>query len=425
MIQIKNAQGDKTMNKMTVIVASVFLIFSGSLVQAAEKEKKKPIPQYWMNVETQNSTIPGMSSGEMGGLEGMIMGKMTGMGGARRSLILQLVSPKATPPDPEATHDIPPGQKMGNTLPLLIPEKAKPVREEETEEPTYEKPKFRMLMYWGCSETVRQGQPKVLDTEKMSMIDFGRAMSARTGSRQYPPSPRSGWTYADWPNRKHHKEIPKDSSLLGEHFVHGNYTPDIKFSVDEQHDFMAPVEFTSVKGGIADSVSFQWKKIPTALGYFAMAMGQNEKTGETILWSSSEVQEPGYGLMGYLTPSDVAKFIKEKVVMGPDITHCAVPKGIFKDTGGAALQFIGYGDEMNIAWPPKPKDPKIPHEYIWAMKLRNKSTGMLPLGMEDEKTDHRSRKQGQDEQPADAAKGSEEPEKKKGGLDKIRGIFGF
>jgi hypothetical protein len=207
--------------------------------------------------------------------------------------------------------------------------------------------------------------------------------------------------------------------------VHGNYTPDIKFSVDEQHDFMAPVEFTSVKGGIADSVNFQWKKIPTALGYFAMAMGQNEKTGETILWSSSEVQEPGYGLMGYLTPSDVAKFIKEKVVMGPDITHCAVPKGIFKDTGGAALQFIGYGDEMNIAWPPKPKDPKIPHEYIWAMKLRNKSTGMLPLGMEDEKTDHRSRKQGQDEQPADAAKGSEEPEKKKGGLDKIRGIFGF
>jgi len=413
------------MNKVTVMIAALLLVISGTFADAAEKEKKKPITQYWMNVETQNSTIPGMSSQEMGGLEGMMMGKMTGMGGPRRSLTLQLSSPKATPPDPEATHDIPPGQKMGNTLPLLIPEKAKPVRDEETEEPTYDKPKVRMLMYWGCSETVRQGQPKVLDTEKMSMIEFGRAMAGRSGSRQYPPSSRSGWTYAEWPNRKHHKEIPKDSSLQGEHVVHGNYTPDIKFGIDEQHDFMAPVEFTSTKGGIADSVRFEWKKVPTALGYFAMAMGHNEKTGETIIWSSSEVQEPGYGLMGYLTPSDVAKFIKEKVVMKPDVTNCAVPKGIFKDAGGAAIQFVAYGDELNIAWPPKPKDPKIPHEYIWAMKLRNKSTGMLPIGMEDDKGERRSRKQDQDEQPTDAGKGSDEPEKKKGGLDKIRGIFGF
>lgn len=415
------------MNKFVIMMVSLLLVVSGSLALAAEKEKKKPIAQYWMNVETQNSTIPGMSSQEMGGLEGMIMGKMTGMGGARKNLILQLSSPKATPPDPEATHDIPPGQKMGNTLPLLIPEKAKPVREDEAEEPTYEKPKFRMLMYWGCSETVRQGQPKVIDTEKMSMVEFGRAMAARTGSRQYPPAARSGWTYADWPNRKHHKEVPKDSSLQGEHFVHGNYSPDIKFSVDEKHDFMAPVEFTSVKGGLADSVRFEWKKIPTALGYFAMAIGQNEKTKETIIWSSSEVQEPGYGLMGYLTPSDVAKFIKEKVVMKSDVTNCAAPKGIFKDAGGAAIQFIAYGDELNIAWPPKPKDPKIPHEYIWSMKLRNKSTGMLPIGMEEgrEERDSRDSRKDRDEKSSASEKGTDEPEKKKGGLDKIRGIFGF
>jgi len=187
------------------------------------------------------------------------------------------------------------------------------------------------------------------------------------------------------------------------------------------------VEFTSVQGGIADSVRFQWKKIPTAIGYFAMAIGQNEKTKETIIWSSSEVQEPGYGLMGYLTPSDVARFIKEKVVLKPDVTSCAVPKGIFKDTGGSALQFIGYGDELNIAWPPKPKDPKIPHEYIWTMKLRNKSTGMLPLGMDESRDDRSSkgRKSDQDAPPDDAEKRGEVPEKKKGPLDKVRGIFGF
>ena len=51
----------------------------------------------------------------------------------------------------------------------------------------------------------------------------------------------------------------------------------MKFAVGERHDFMAPVEFTSVTGGLADSIQFQWKKIPTAIGYFAMAIGHNDK----------------------------------------------------------------------------------------------------------------------------------------------------
>ena len=37
------------------------------------------------------------------------------------------------------------------------------------------------------------------------------------------------------------------------------------------------------------------------------------------------------------------------------------------------IQFIAYGDELNIAYPPRPKDP------IWAVKVRRKSTSMLPL----------------------------------------------
>ncbi|MDP2157713.1 MAG: hypothetical protein Q8K68_08410 [Nitrospirota bacterium] len=403
-----------------IVIAAVLFSFS-SLALAAEK--KPPITQYWVSVATENMSVPGMSSEEMSGFEGRMMGRMSGIG-PKRTLLLQLNSPKALPADPEATHDIPPGQKMGSTLPLIIPERDKPVRGDD-DEITYEKPKLRMLMYWGCSETVRQGQPKVLDTEKMSMIDFGKAMSGRRGSRQYPPSLRSGWAYAEWPNKKNRKEVPKGSSLQGEHFIHGNYTSDIKFAVGEKHDFMAPVEFTNVKGGLADSIGFQWKTIPAAIGYFAMALGHNEKTGEMIIWSSSEVQEPGYGLMNYLAPADVTRLIKEKVVMPHDRTSCAIPKGIFRETGGSMLQFIGYGDELNIAHPPKPKDPKIPHEYIWAMKLRNKSTGMLSLGQEGgrEERKTRSRQTEQDEKSADTEKSEETAPRGKGGL--IRGIFGF
>jgi hypothetical protein len=140
---------------------------------------------------------------------------------------------------------------MGETLPLVIPPSAT-----ERERPVpgapgkMEKPKMRMLLYWGCSEKIGAGQPRVLDTAKMSMEEFGKSMAGHTASPQYPPSPRSGWVYAEWPNKDDSTQVPKDSSLKGVHFVHGNYLPDIRFTIDEEHDFMAPVEFTSVKAAL-------------------------------------------------------------------------------------------------------------------------------------------------------------------------------
>jgi len=258
------------------------------------------------------------------------------------------------------------------------------------------------------------------------MTQFGKAMSGRTGSRQTPPSQRAGWAYAEWPNQKDRQDVPKSSSLSGDHYIHGNYMPDIKSAVGEKHDFMAPVEFTSVTGGLTDSIKFQWKKIPTAIGYFAMAIGHIEKTGETVIWSSSDAQDPGYGLMNYLPSADVNRFIRDKVVMGPEVTSCSVPRGIFKDANGAALQFIGYGDELNIAYPPKPKDSTKAHEYIWAVKLRNKSTGMLPIGMDEGKAERRTKesRQKQDEQPAEP-KPKESPDPVKDTLNKMKGILKF
>jgi len=405
-------------------VTAAMILFSVSPAAAAEKART-PVTQYWVSVATQNMSIPGMPQEGMSGLQGMIIGKMAGAG-PKKTLLLQLNSPKAPPSGPEATHDIPPGLNMGKTLPLLIPEPAKPARGGEEPEQKMEKPKVRMLFYWGCSETVRPGQPKVLDTEKMSMPQFGKAMSGRTGSGQTPPSQRAGWAYAEWPNQKDRQDVPKSSSLSGDHFIHGNYMPDIQFAVGERHDFMAPVEFTSVTGGLTDSIKFQWKKIPTAIGYFAMAIGHIEKTGETVIWSSSDAQDPGYGLMSYLPPADVNRFIRDKVVMGPEVTSCSVPKGIFKDANGAALQFIGYGDELNIAYPPKPKDSTKPHEYIWAVKLRNKSTGMLPIGMDEGKAERRTKEssQKQDEQPAEPKPG-ESPDPIKDTLNKMKGILKF
>jgi hypothetical protein len=100
------------------VTAAIILLFV-SYATAAEKEKKNPVTQYWMSIATQNTSIPGMPQEELSGLGGMLLGKMAGIG-PKRSLLLQLSSPKTFPAEPEASHDIPPGMNMGKTLPLSI-----------------------------------------------------------------------------------------------------------------------------------------------------------------------------------------------------------------------------------------------------------------------------------------------------------------
>ncbi|MDA8240280.1 MAG: hypothetical protein M0Z67_07905 [Nitrospiraceae bacterium] len=424
----------------SLLVSLAVLALPGGAHSAEKGEKgKKPYPQYWMDVSTQNMSIPGME-----GMPGGILGKIAGGKGfgPSRTLLLQLNSPRQLPQEPSALHDIPPGQNMGKNLPLIIPEKVKVEKREyaEKEEPRQkvEKPKARMLIYWGCGDEVRKGQPRVLDTEKMSIEQFGKAMgslSAHAPSPEYPPHERAGWIYADWPNRESHIEVPKDSSLQGDQYVHGNYIPDMKFTIDKMHDFMAPVKFTSITGGAQDSIKFAWRQIPTAVGYLATTMAHNDKAGETIFWSSSEVPDIGFGLMGFLSPGDVRKFLKEKVIMDPGTTECSIPKGIFKDAGGM-LQFTAYGDELNVVYPPKPKDPKKFWQPEWAVKVRLKSTGMTTLGQGEETRSSRRVKQREnveEEQSGDSSEGQEEPpqqpEKKKdesgNPLKKLKGLFGF
>jgi hypothetical protein len=336
---------------------------------AAVADTKPPQAQYWVDVSTNNSSIPGMS----GGLGG-IVGSMMGMGGGpQKSLDLWLYSRNAKPASPEATHDIPPALNMGATLPLVLPRVEKTPPSEDGTPDKMEKPKARMLFYWGCGETVRAGQPKVADTEKMSLMQFGQAMKGRSAPDRGPWGPGR----AVWP-----KQVPASSSLQGDHFVHGNYTPDIKFKIGQQQDFMDPVQLAA-QGSPAESVKLQWRTIPTATGYFIMAIGHRQASGEMIIWTSSEVQDSGFGLMSYLPNDFVRKLVGEKVILPPSAQTCAIPKGIFDGAEGTMVRMIAYGDELNLAHPPRPADPKASWEPIWTAKVRVKSEGMAFIGMGD------------------------------------------
>ena len=76
------------------------------------------------------------------------------------------------------------------------------------------------------------------------------------------------------------------------------------------------------------------------------------------------------------------------------------------------LRMVAYGNELNLAHPPRPTDPRVPWEPVWAAKVRVKSVTMAMLGMEMPSAE-----------PAAAEKPAEEtqaPNVK----DVLRGIFG-
>lgn len=371
------------------LAASTLLMSSGALAQ--NQVVKPPIAQYWMDVAT--ISMAGMDEmPDMGALGGLL-GGMTGMGGvsfgATRGMMpgrwLDLaVTTQRKPEGTEATQTIPPGQAMGNSL-LLLPvqvqprEPSGPGRQGVDEVP--QQPKGRILFYWGCSETVRAGQPRVLDFSKAGMEDYGKFMMGRatrdTGAKALPG-------HAIWPNDKQRQKVPTHASLTGTHTVTGDGLPaSLQFTLGERQDFLPKMGLVS-QGSGASATRTSWQTLPTASAYFLNAMSGSDSGGETemVIWSSSEVPEPGWGLMDYASNANVEKWLKEKVLLPANQSQCAIPAGIFAKAQGAMLRGMAYGQELNLAHPPRPADKRVAWEPEWTAKVRIKSLTMVMLGDE-------------------------------------------
>ena len=356
--------------KSRVLAAALAAALPLSLA-AQTQQIKPPIAVYWMSVET----AAGMGMGMPPGMGGLMPSSMAG----GRTMKLDLGSSQPASGDPRASHAIPPGLAMGQSLPLLTPRIERgPTPREAPEERSFEKPKGRMLIYWGCGETVRTGQPVIVDFANLNSQDAARAFRSRAVSRPSGPAAGRNRSYGAWPNQEDARAVPAQGLLRGDQVIAGNYSPEIRFAVDERHDFMEAVAFDPVRKTAGGAFALKWKLVPTAIGYFATATGQGENQNDIVMWSSSEVQEMGQALLDYLPPAEVARLIRETVVMTPQTTECSVPAGIFKGEG-AMLNFIAYGEELNVVHPPRPKDPKQVWEQQWAVKLRLKSTAMTML----------------------------------------------
>ena len=353
---------------------------------------KPPVSQAWIDVAT-FSGFPmggGMGAGG-GGMMNATLGAMMGGGKSAKAefgntqtgvtgrwMDVTLYTSR-NPSLAEALQAVPDSTKLAPTLKLQTPEKPKPAPKSD-EEPSpidYEPPKGKFLLYWGCSETVRPGQPRVLDLQTATLAEFGKFMESRRATQR---GTHAAAGRPIWPSKIDDRALPAGASLVGQHTFTGQGVPEsFKFSIAAAQDIMPEIRLRQTDKG--NSVLLEWDAIPHARAFFLSSMGAREGEDATIvIWTSSELPDSGFGLLDYQTNAAVDKWLKEKVLLPPTTTNCAVPK---EAAGQGMLRAIAYGTEVNMAYPPRPTDPKIPWEPDWNVKIRVKSMTTSMFGMPD------------------------------------------
>lgn len=335
-----------------------------------------PLATYWMSAETTAGMAMSGGAPSMGDMASLMLGG--GINSTSKRLLLQLGSQQSANGEPSAEHLIPANMNMGSSLPLDTPQKRQTRREEEPGTPDYEKPKGRLLLYWGCGAQAGAGQPHVIDFAKVAAgKQWPAGLFTRRASLQNGPGEGRSKTYGDWPNLKDSTRVPNDASLRGEHIIKGNYSPEIRFTLAHL-DYLAPLDIAMSKQATG-AMDLRWKSLANATGYFANVMGADNNGNDMVWWVSANSKEFGEVLFSFIPPAEVAKLVKDKVVLPPSTTECTVPREVMAAAPNAMLRMIAYGEEANFAHPPRPKDAKATWHPEWTAKVRVKSTAFQPI----------------------------------------------
>jgi hypothetical protein len=337
----------------------------------------------------------------------MDAGTIAGMMGQGDSheLTLRLGSRLAPAGTPKADHFMPAGARLGASVPLESPTQG----QSEELPANFQRPKGRLLLYWGCGAKPGAGQPVVIDFAKLAKGQTPPGLFSTRAPLETGPLPINSRSYGSWPNGMKSKSISAQSSLVGQHRIAGTYSPEIAFALDQ--DFMAGLRVRS-SGNADGSTEIAWQGLGNATGYYAWVMGgknMGEDGGDMVWWTSSASQEFGGGLWSWLSPATVNRLIGQKVVMAPAQTSCTVPAEVKKAAGETMMGFVyAYGPEANFAFPERPKDPKLAWKPKWTAKVRYRSIAHFMPGMPNMSDMLRGRgAENADEQPA-----QEQPQKK-------------
>ncbi|MGN7929016.1 hypothetical protein [Sphingopyxis sp. 22461] len=382
------------MNKIltgSTALGALAIAATAAFAQQAPKPKIEAV--YWLSAET----VSGMATGQPAGVA--------------KNLSLQLGSARRSPA-PSAEHLPPQALRAGDRLPLVTPAGAAPRVDGK---PDYrpgppDAPKGRIELYWGCGENAPAGQPVVIDLATMkpgAASPFGAIPNVKA---MVPPSAGRHATYGEWPGDKNGTRVPRAASLVGDHVVQGNYSPEMRFAVAGGNDFLAPLAPRNSELA-SGAVKVSWPALANARGYIMTVTGARED-GTIVMWTSSAVRMPGMALPDYLEQSDIARLVQQRILLAPDATECVVPSAVGKASESAMLMMTAYGPEANYG---SPREASAG----WGVKLRTKATHMSMLGVD------LASLMGGGDTDSDAPAGDAKPKKKRGLLRGIGGALGL
>ncbi|HEY0866232.1 MAG TPA: hypothetical protein VGE01_02575 [Fimbriimonas sp.] len=286
--------------------------------------------------------------------EGIMLPDVPGMpampGKASRSLTVRLWSPSIAPAGATATLIPPKGLLLGDKLDLEL-YRPKPTETGSEGGQGFDPDKmseFTIKMYWGSSETVREGQPKVfswktLTPEQKAEMQKRAREAQNSSSYFYKPN----WTTGYWPTSKQPGKIANNASLVGTYTLNTSYTGSVSVDAPANVEFLPAIEMSSPnlskKIAFDKFIPFEWAPVTGALGQYASIMGM-EGQNTLILWSSSEnFKEHLMGDQGFLQMAEVRQHVADNVFMPPTTTKVTVPAGIFKNADMAMLNMVAYG----------------------------------------------------------------------------------
>jgi len=356
---------------------AVLIVAASDAASAPNQAITGPIAEYWMSAST-STGMGGMGGGGRPDMRAM-MGGGYNPNAVTHGLVLQLgTDRKPQGGDPAAEHDPPQTLGAGPVLPLVTPQ-AQPAHQEGPPgpPPQLQQPHGRMLIYWGCGEHAGPNQPFVIDFAKLGAGAGGEQLAglmrgmAITGMQ--PPSPQRYASYGEWPNAQSNTPVSGDGSLQGDHLVKGNYTPDIRFSLTADQDFLPPFQMTANQKNPSGSASLGWRHVDGAQGYFATMFGAQSQD-QIVMWTSSAAQASSFGVPDYLSDGEIARLVGLHVLMPADQTQCTIPEEVISAAGRTGFyNLVAYGGETNLSYPAKPPSPQ-PWHIQWKVKVRYRSS---------------------------------------------------
>ncbi|HYI63897.1 MAG TPA: hypothetical protein VEW71_03320 [Allosphingosinicella sp.] len=399
--------------KTSFLTGIALLVAGGAAVTAiAQPRPGGGTVTYWMSAETTSGlAASGANPASRGSMLGALAGRAPRADAFVHNLRLDLGSPRRAAGPPAADHFIPAGLNAGPSLPLVSPAPAAPVGRPSQMPAHPGNPQGRILIYWGCGERARPGQPFEIDLSRLARGQAPPAMANLPFRPMTPPSAATAATYGEWPNSRGRTAIPASGSLVGAHSVRGNYSPEINFTLAPGQDFLPPIVLTSNTRGPSGAVPVAWRAVDGARGYFLMAVGAREDN-TMVMWSSSEVQFNQVGAMDYLAPDEIARLLQQRVLLQPNVTQCTVPAEVAGSVQAASLMMTAFGPEANFSHPAPPPRPPRGWAPEWTVKLRTRSAYMGMLGMDMAAM---MRGESQDERQ------QERPRRRRGLLDRVIG----